>query len=152
MVAQANLAEARARLQQTRELAALDTRNSIDRLTAAEASWRASSGTVDQATRAYTIADIRYREGISTQLELSDARLLLQQAQANRAVAARDLQIARARVALLKDLPLNTGGSFQQTQTTTQQQMQQPQQNTTPQTQTQTRTNTATQASTIGGN
>jgi outer membrane protein TolC len=43
---------------------------------------------------------------VSTQLELSDARLLLQQAQANRAQAARDLQVARARMALLPDLPI----------------------------------------------
>ena len=51
----------------------------------AEAAWRASSGTVAQAERAHAIAELRYREGISTQLELNDARLLLQQAQANRA-------------------------------------------------------------------
>ena len=43
---------------------------------------------------------------MSTQLELSDSRLLLQQAEANRALAARDLQVARARVALLPELPL----------------------------------------------
>jgi outer membrane protein TolC len=106
LVARANLEEARARLQQARELAALDTRNTVQRLTSAEAAWRASSGTVEQATRAYQIAEIRYREGISTQLELSDARILLQAAQANRALAARDLQIARARVALIRDLPI----------------------------------------------
>jgi outer membrane protein TolC len=47
---------------------------------------------------------------VSTQLELSDSRLLLQQAEANRAQAARDLQVARARVALLPDLPLGGGG------------------------------------------
>jgi outer membrane protein TolC len=62
---------------------------------------------VEQATRAYEIAELRYREGVSTQLELSDARLLLAQAQVNRAQAARDLQVARARLALLPDLPLS---------------------------------------------
>jgi outer membrane protein TolC len=108
MIAQANLAEARARLQQTRELAALDTRNAMARLEAAQATWLASTGTVEQAARAYRIADVRYREGISTQTELSDSRILLQQAQANRAQAARDLQIARVRVALLRDLPITT--------------------------------------------
>jgi hypothetical protein len=45
---------------------------------------------------------------VSTQLELSDSRLLLQQAQANRAQAARDVQTARARVALIADLPLGS--------------------------------------------
>lgn len=152
MVAQANLSEARARLQQTRELAALDTRNALDRLTAAESAWRASSGTVDQAARAYQIAEIRYREGISTQLELSDSRILLQQAQANRAQAARDLQIARARLALLRDLPLNTGGASLQQQNGTTGTMQLPQQQPQmqPQTQTQPRTNTGVQTSTVG--
>ena len=60
---------------------------------------------MEQAQRAYAIAEVRYREGISTQTELSDARLLLQQAEANRAQAARDLQVARVRSALLRDLP-----------------------------------------------
>ncbi len=71
------------------------------------AAFEASAGTVEQATRAYQIAEVRFQSGVSTQLELSDARLLLQQAEANRAQAARDLQVARARVALLPDLPLN---------------------------------------------
>ena len=70
---------------------------------------RPRAGTVQQASRAYEIADVRYRAGVSTQLELSDSRLLLQQAEANRALAARDLQVARARVALLPELPLGAG-------------------------------------------
>ncbi len=114
-VASANLAEARARLQQTRELAALDTRNSISRMNAAQAQWEASKGTVEQASRAYQIATVRYKEGISTQTEITDSRILMQAAQANRAQAARDLQIARLRLALIRDLPLSTlGGSSQQ--------------------------------------
>ncbi|MEX0908896.1 MAG: hypothetical protein WDZ58_03945, partial [Gemmatimonadaceae bacterium] len=42
----------------------------------------------------------------STQLALDDSRLLLEQAQVNRATAARNLQLAIVRVALLQDLPL----------------------------------------------
>ena len=64
---------------------------------------------MQQANRAYEIANVRFGAGVSTQLELSDSRLLLQQAEANRAQAARDLQVARARVALLPNLPLNAG-------------------------------------------
>jgi outer membrane protein TolC len=63
---------------------------------------------VNQAERAYRIAEIRWREGLSTQLELSDSRILLQQAQANRAQSARDLLVARLRLALLPLLPLDT--------------------------------------------
>ncbi len=111
IVAQANLDEARLRLQQTREQAALDARSSLATLRSAEAAWEASAGTVAQARRAYDIAEIRYREGISTQTELGDSRLLLQQAAANRAQAARDLQVARVRLALLPDLPLAAGSA-----------------------------------------
>ncbi len=111
VIARANLMEAQARHEQVRELAALDARNTLARLSAAEASWQASTGTVSQAARAYTIAEVRYTEGLSTQTELSDSRILLQQAQANRAVAARDLQIARLRLALLPDLPLGAGAA-----------------------------------------
>ena len=56
-------------------------------------------------------AELRYREGLSTQLELSDARLLLQQAQNQRAVAARTVQLARVRLGLLPDLPLSAASA-----------------------------------------
>ena len=106
LAARADLAEAEALLEQTRDLAELDAAVARQDLTAAEAVWDASAGTVQQAQRAYEIAELRYREGVSTQLELSDARLALEQARANRAQSARDLQIARARVALLPGLPV----------------------------------------------
>ena len=106
MIARAGLEQARLRLRQTEEQARLDTRNTMATSEEAEARWAASTGTVRQAQRAYQIAEIRYREGISTQTELSDSRLQLQEAQANRAQAARDLQVARVRLALMKDLPL----------------------------------------------
>jgi outer membrane protein len=107
LVAQANLVEAKARLQQTRELAALDARTAIATFRQAEAAWTASVGTVSQATKAYEIAELRYREGISTQTELTDQRIAQQQALANRAQAARNLQVERVRLALIADLPLS---------------------------------------------
>jgi len=124
-VAQANLDEARARLRQTQELAALDTRVAINQLTAAEASFAASRGTADQARRAYSIDQLRFREGISTQTDLAQSRILLEQAVANQAQSARDLAVARARVALIRDLPINTSAL---TATQQQQQAQQQQQ------------------------
>ena len=110
IAAQADLVETQARLQLTRELATLDEASARVELTNARAVWESTAGTVQQAIRAYEIAELRYREGLSTQLELSDARLLLQQAHTARAQAARDVQIARVRLALLPDLPL-TGGA-----------------------------------------
>lgn len=111
LVAEANLLEARARLRQAQDAARLDARAALERLAAARARYEASAGTVEQASRAYAIAGVRYREGLSTQLELADSRILLQQAQANRAVAARDLQVARVRAALLPFLPFPQGGA-----------------------------------------
>ncbi len=108
LTARAGLESARARLDQTRKQAALDTYQAQAELKAAQASWKASQGTVEEARRAYKIAKIRYREGLSTQLELSNARLLLEQARGNRAQAARDLHVALTRVRLLPSLPLST--------------------------------------------
>ena len=105
-VARANLSEAELRLQQTYELAEVDARNTATQLEAADAAWQASAGTVEQAARAYQIAELRYREGLSTQTELLDSRIQLQQAQASRARAARDLQVAQVRIVLLPALPL----------------------------------------------
>ncbi|HTV00581.1 MAG TPA: TolC family protein, partial [Luteitalea sp.] len=105
-IAEATLEESRQQLQMVKELADLDQRSAHATYQAARASWEASAGTVEQAQRAHQIADVRYREGLSTQLELNDARLALERAEAERAQAAHDLQVARARLALLPDLPL----------------------------------------------
>ena len=110
-MARADVDASKARLQLTKELADLDEAGARAELGAARAEWEASAGTIQQAARAYEIAELRFREGLSTQLELSDARLLLAQAQVNRARAARDLQLTRVRLALLPELPLGGSGS-----------------------------------------
>lgn len=111
IIARASVTEQQAQLQLTRELAMLDDATARLNVTDARAAWEATAGTVQQAQRAYEIAELRYREGLSTQLELSDARLLLALAQASRAQAARDVQVARVRLALLPDLPLTQTGA-----------------------------------------
>ena len=108
MVAEANLAEARQSLDQVKELAALDARTALAQLEEADASYSASVGTDTQAARAYSIAEVRFREGISTQVELQQSRTQYEQARLNRVLAARDLEVARLRVALLKDLPVGS--------------------------------------------
>jgi outer membrane protein len=104
--ARASVEAAELRLRQTRKLALLDARSATTQLESALAAWDASRGTVEQAQRAYEIAELRYREGLSTQTELNDSRIQLQQAQASRAQTTRDLQVARTRLALLPALPL----------------------------------------------
>ena len=106
LVAQANYAEAQQRLQQTREAAELDARVSINQYEQAQAAYAASVGTDEQAAKVYEIAEVRYKEGISTQLELDQSRTQLQQARINRVMAARDFELARLRLALLRDLPI----------------------------------------------
>lgn len=113
LVAEANVREAQARYDQLREFAALDSRVTLSNLSQARSAWLASLGTAEQARRAYSIAEVRYKEGISTQLELNDARILLEQAVTNRALAARNLQVARVKLALLPNLPLQTTGATQ---------------------------------------
>ncbi len=72
----------------------------------ASATLAASARSTGLARRAYEIAEVRYQQGVSTYLELADARLALDQAQINQASAARDLQVARVRAVLLPSLPL----------------------------------------------
>lgn len=132
LVAEANLNEAKARYDQVREFAALDSRVTLNNLTQARAAWDASQGTAEQAARAYSIAEVRYKEGISTQIELNDSRILLEQAVANRALAARNLLVASVKLALLPDLPLQTGTTSQAATSAAQQQSQQSQQSSQP--------------------
>lgn len=110
MVAQANFIDAQERLEQAREAAELDARISINQYEQAQATYAASAGTDEQAAKAYQIAEVRFREGVSTQLELDQSRTQLQQARMNRVVAARDFELARLRLALLRDLPLASAG------------------------------------------
>lgn len=119
VVAEAGVREAKTRLQQITELAEVDTRSALAQLDAAQAAWASSEGTVQQAQRAYEIADLRFREGLSTQTELLDARAALATAESIRLEAARSLGVARVRVALLPALPVvgipaSTGQQLQQ--------------------------------------
>ncbi len=106
MVAEANLTEAEEGLAQAREFAALDARTATVQLEQAHAAYASSVGTDEQAAKAYSIAEVRQQEGISTQVELQQARTQYEQARLNRVIAAKELELARLRVALLKDLPL----------------------------------------------
>ena len=109
-IAEASLEESRQQLRQVQELSELDQRSAHATWQAARAAWESMSGVVEEAQRAYQIAEVRYREGLSTQLELNDARLQQERAEVSRAQAARDLQVTRSRLALLPDLPVGAGG------------------------------------------
>jgi len=119
--AKADLLEAEAQLEQSIEAATLDTASALAELAAARATWEATNGTVEQAERAYAIAQLRYQEGVSIPLEIENARLQLEQARVNRAQAARDLWVAQTRVELLPFLPIGgASATFTQTSIATQ--------------------------------
>lgn len=99
------------RVKQAQQQAQRDVQDVTLLLASAQAVWEAVQGTVAQATRAYAIAELRYRNGLSTLTEVGEARVQLGQAQANRAQAVRDFQVARIRVALLRDLPFGATGA-----------------------------------------
>jgi outer membrane protein TolC len=109
--------DAALRVRQATETATREAEALQLQLAGALSLWEASAGTAEQATRAYGIAEVRVRNGLSTLTDLAEARLQLQQAEANRAQAARDLQVARLRLVLLRDLPFGvangmTSGTF----------------------------------------
>jgi len=110
-VAEANLLEARETLEQARDGAELDAVLAVTALEQAQAAYLASVGTDAAAEQAYRIAEVRFREGISTSVELTESRVQLEQARLQRVTTARDLEIAKLRLALLKDLPLALGGA-----------------------------------------
>lgn len=104
--AEAGVRQARARLNETRRAAIVDDVAAREHIDVARAIWAQSARTVAEARRAYEIARLQFDEGVSSQLDLVDARLLLDQARINRARAAHDLQLAELRLALLPNLPL----------------------------------------------
>ena len=74
-------------------------------MTAAAQTLETNARAVQQAQRAYQIAELRFQQGASTHLELVDARVQLEQAQLIQARSARNLRIARLRQELLPGLP-----------------------------------------------
>jgi outer membrane protein TolC len=106
--AQADLAEAELELGRARESVAIEVEQARSELERARALVAARRQTVAQAARAHHLASVRYANGITTALEVSDARLALQQAQVNEAAATRDyvLSLAALERALGRPVPV----------------------------------------------
>ena len=105
-----DIAAARARLADVKEQVAVTARIVDAQLAAATATWEQARRTVEQAQRAFAIAELRFAQGASTHLELVDARTQLQQAEFNRARSPRHVRVATLRRDLLVGLPLGAGG------------------------------------------
>ncbi len=110
--AQADLSRAEAQLSQTRQGVAIEIQQARAEIVRAQALVAARHETVGQAERAQHLATVRYANGIATALEVSDARLALQQASVNEAQATRDylLAIAALERAVGHAVPLQRAG------------------------------------------
>jgi outer membrane protein TolC len=104
--ARADVRAAEALAAEAAQLAAVDERERAADIAVDASAYAASHRSTELARRAHEIAEVRFRQGVSTYLELVDARISLDQAQINEATAARDLQVARVRIALLPALPV----------------------------------------------
>ena len=95
--AQAAVQEAQLGLDQLREAFALEYQQAQGELERARASLGAAQRTAQQALRVYELTEMRFREGLATQLEVDNARLALQQARLNEVQAYHDAWVAIAR-------------------------------------------------------
>jgi outer membrane protein TolC len=86
---QSRLAEDQARLQ---------VRNLVDQADESLLRARGQRLAVDQAQRGFEIASAQYREGLGSQLELTDSEVALRQSEFNYAQAVFDYLVARARL------------------------------------------------------
>ena len=94
--ARLNVAVARERLAQLEKVIALTVEQAYRNLERARAQIDARQQTIKQAERALHLAELRYEQGISTQLEVTDSRLQLQRARINQAQALHDYSVALA--------------------------------------------------------
>lgn len=95
--AQAQVRQAELQSDQLREGVRLEYERALGELEQARAQIAAATRTVTQATRVYELTELRYSEGLATQLDVSDARLALQQARMNEANAYHDFYLGLAR-------------------------------------------------------
>ncbi len=92
------LRQAEVQTQLAIDQAEIQLRNLVDEVREARARAAGQRLAVSQAGRGYEIASAQYREGLSSQLELTDAEVALRQSEFNYAQAVYDYLAARARL------------------------------------------------------
>ena len=108
--------QARVQAELGRNQVASEVRTVADQVDEARERASAQQLAVTQAERGFAIASAQYREGIGSQLELTDAEVALRQSEFNYAQAVYDYLVARAQldaaVGLVPgDLPGTEGGT-----------------------------------------
>lgn len=96
--ARAQVQEAKLQLNQLLEGVRIDYESALGELRRSRTQIAAARRTVEQAERVYDLTELRFEEGLATQLDISDARLALQQARLNEVQAYHDAYVALARV------------------------------------------------------
>jgi outer membrane protein TolC len=104
--AQANIASLQ--LTQEREQVGLEVSRARSELRRAIAAYDARQQTVDEATEAFQLAELRFSTGLSTQLEVSDAQLAMLNAQSGAVRSVYDLYLAAADLARALGQPVPT--------------------------------------------
>jgi outer membrane protein len=94
----AALRQAETQTQLIEDQARVQVRNLVEQTDEALARARGQRLAVQQAQRGFEIASAQYREGLSSQLELTDAEVALRQSEFNYAQAVFDFLIARAQL------------------------------------------------------
>lgn len=105
-LAQAQEKLAQIQLDQEREVVAVDRARAWAEFNRARAAFDVQRQNVGEAEEAYRIAALRFERGLSTQLEVSDAQLLLLTARTNGARATTDLYLAAADLARARGLAI----------------------------------------------
>jgi len=103
----AALRQAQVQTRLARERAQVEVKGLVEQADEALARARGQKLAVDQARRGFEIASAQYREGLGSQLELTDAEVALRQSEFNYAQAVYDYLVARARLdAATGEVPL----------------------------------------------
>jgi outer membrane protein TolC len=105
-LAHANARMAEISLTQERERVELERARAKSEFDRAEAAFAAQRASVGEADEAFRIASLRFERGLGTQLEVSDAQLLLLTARTNAARATVDYYLAAAELARARGLPV----------------------------------------------
>ncbi|HUF49212.1 MAG TPA: TolC family protein [Longimicrobiales bacterium] len=96
-LARAQVRQAELQVEQLLEGVRLSYEQALGELAQARAQIAAATRAAQQAERVYDLTQLRYTEGLATQLDVSSARLVLQQARMNEVTAFRDFYVAVAR-------------------------------------------------------
>ncbi|MBL8961554.1 MAG: TolC family protein [Gemmatimonadetes bacterium] len=105
-LAQAQTKLAQLQLDQERERVAVERSRTWAEFRRAEAAFDAQRENASQAEEAWKIAALRFERGLSTQLEVADAQLLLLTARTNAARASTEFYLATADLARARGLPI----------------------------------------------